>query len=56
MMRIRLTSRLAPRASPPTRASRALADGDGVRPAADGYALIAETVGAWLSWRAWFDT
>ncbi|MEX2009181.1 MAG: GDSL-type esterase/lipase family protein [Dongiaceae bacterium] len=33
----------------------ALARGDGVHPAAEGYALVAGTVGAWGAWRAWFD-
>jgi len=33
----------------------ALAAGDGIHPAADGYALIAEHVGAWPAWRAWLD-
>ncbi len=33
---------------------RALADNDGVHPADDGYAVIAERVGAWAAWqRAW---
>ncbi len=33
----------------------ALAAGDGVHPSAEGYALIAELVGAWPAWRAWLD-
>ncbi len=37
------------------RFARALIEGDGVHPTADGYALIAETIGAWLPWRKWFD-
>ena len=34
------------------RAGRA---GDGVHPPAEGYALLAERVGAWRAWRAWLD-
>ncbi|HSE77201.1 MAG TPA: GDSL-type esterase/lipase family protein [Alphaproteobacteria bacterium] len=35
--------------------SQALAAGDGVHPAADGYALVAELVGNWSAWRTWID-
>lgn len=30
---------------------RALADGDGIHPGDDGYAMIAERIGAWDAWR-----
>jgi len=29
--------------------------GDGVHPPQEGYALVAETVVAWVGWRAWLD-
>ncbi len=33
----------------------AQAAGDGVHPTADGYAMVADLVGAWSAWRAWMD-
>jgi acyl-CoA thioesterase I len=33
----------------------ALKAGDGVHPVADGYALVAELIGGWAGWRAWFE-
>ncbi len=36
--------------------SRALAAGDGVHPSAEGYAILADAIGSWLAWRAWFDS
>ena len=33
----------------------ALEEGDGIHPAGDGYALLAELVGTWRAWRAWLD-
>ncbi|MDJ0948955.1 MAG: GDSL-type esterase/lipase family protein [Alphaproteobacteria bacterium] len=35
--------------------SGALAAGDGIHPVAAGYAQLAELIGAWPAWRAWFD-
>lgn len=37
------------------RYARALAQGNGVVPAADGQAAIADAVGAWKPWRDWLD-
>jgi acyl-CoA thioesterase-1 len=34
---------------------KAMAAGDGVHPTADGYAAMAQLVGTWPAWRAWFD-
>ncbi len=34
---------------------QALAEGDGVHPTAEGYALMAARVGAWPGWRRWLD-
>ncbi|SOD96066.1 Lysophospholipase L1 [Caenispirillum bisanense] len=33
---------------------RALIDGDGVHPTADGHAVVAEAVAAWSAWEDWF--
>ena len=33
---------------------RALREGDGIHPTGEGYARIADLVGDWESWRAWF--
>lgn len=33
----------------------AFRQGDGVHPGADGYALMAEKIGAWSAWREWLD-
>lgn len=33
----------------------ALRAGDGIHPAAEGYALMASVIGAWPGWRDWFD-
>ncbi len=33
----------------------ALGAGDGIHPGADGYARLAELVGDWPAWRAWFN-
>lgn len=35
--------------------SSAIAAGDGVHPTGEGYAVLAELVGAWPAWRSWFD-
>ena len=32
-----------------------MAQGDGVHPTAEGYAAMAERIGQWPAWRAWFD-
>jgi acyl-CoA thioesterase I len=34
---------------------KAMAAGDGVHPTAEGYAAMAQLVGNWPAWRAWFD-
>jgi lysophospholipase L1-like esterase len=33
----------------------AFRQGDGVHPGGDGYALMAEKIGAWSAWRGWLD-
>ena len=33
----------------------AMAQGDGVHPTAQGYIAMAELIGRWTAWRAWFD-
>jgi lysophospholipase L1-like esterase len=34
---------------------RLVAAGDGVHPGAAGYELVADAIGAWRAWQAWFD-
>ncbi len=34
--------------------AKALAAGDGVHPSAEGYQRLAEIIGTWPAWRAWF--
>jgi len=34
---------------------QAVASGDGIHPAADGYALMADLIGRWDAWRKWMD-
>ncbi|MBN2751941.1 MAG: hypothetical protein JXQ84_04460 [Rhodospirillaceae bacterium] len=38
-----------------SRYTKALRDGNGVVPAGDGQAIIAELLGAWAPWRDWLD-